>query len=100
MTVSQTTNLVNQFVTVSWTEFTPSNRRRVSGWLTAAFTLYPVQVAQCAGTDPTSITANCDGLDVQDAEPGSAGQTTQVNGLTGKAVSTPRVAPAASASRS
>jgi hypothetical protein len=86
VTVSQTTNLVNQFVTVSWTGFTPSNRQGFPGGY-SDFTLYPVQVAECAGADPSSITANCDGLTYMTQEPGAAGPTTEVDGLTGKAVS-------------
>jgi len=46
-----------------------------------------VQVAQCEGTDPSSITANCDGLSYMVQEPGAAGPTTEADGLTGKAVS-------------
>jgi hypothetical protein len=86
--VSQTTNLTNQFVTVSWTGFTPSNTEGLSGGYNDNFTLYPVQVAECAGTDPSSILANCDGLQFDVQEPGKAGPTTQVEATTGKAVST------------
>jgi hypothetical protein len=86
VTVSQTTNLVNQFVTVSWTGFTPSNTSETGG-IYNTDAAYPVQVAECAGTDPGSVTANCDGLDYSIQEPGSAGPTTQVDALTGAAVS-------------
>jgi hypothetical protein len=87
-TVSQTSNLVNQFVSVSWTSLTPSRSSDgMGGGYNFLYTLYPVQVAECAGTDPQSITAKCDGLDDYLQVPGDAGPTTEVDGLTGPAVS-------------
>lgn len=50
VTVSQTRNLVNQMVQVSWTGFTPSSVPTYD----QTSTDYPVMVAQCQGTDPTS----------------------------------------------
>lgn len=49
VTVGQTANLVNQFVTVSWTGFTPSSTVSYSN----VSTNYAVMVAECKGTDPT-----------------------------------------------
>jgi hypothetical protein len=49
VTVSQTTNLVNQMVTVSWTGFTPSSQPQYDNSVTD----YPVMVAQCKGWHPT-----------------------------------------------
>jgi hypothetical protein len=46
--VSQTTNLTNQMVVVSWTGFTPSTNVPYD----PASTDYPVMVAQCRGSDP------------------------------------------------
>jgi hypothetical protein len=51
VTVSQTTNLVNQTIQVSWTGFTPSGTGG-SPVYNASGTDYPVMVAQCRGTDP------------------------------------------------
>lgn len=51
-TVSQTGNLVNQMVHVSWTGFTPSSTTLYD----AAATNYPVMVAECRGTNPSSLT--------------------------------------------
>jgi hypothetical protein len=50
VTVSQTTNLVNQMVQVSWTGFTPSSQPTYDN----GQTIYPVMVAECKGTDPTT----------------------------------------------
>ena len=48
VTVSQTRNLVNQMVQVSWTGFTPSSQPTYDNEETA----YPVMVAECKGTNP------------------------------------------------
>ncbi len=50
VTVSQTKDLVNQMVQVSWTGFTPSSQPIYDNTSTD----YPVMVAQCRGTDPSS----------------------------------------------
>lgn len=52
VTVNQTSNLVNQMVHVSWTGFTPSS----TSLYDAAATDYPVMVAECRGTNPSSLT--------------------------------------------
>jgi len=52
VTVNQTTELVNQFVTVSWTNFTPSNTQGETGGYSGQYTMYPVEVSECAGADP------------------------------------------------
>ena len=49
VTVSQTRNLVNQKVQVTWTGFTPS-----ATLLTTRATDYPVMIAECEGAHPTS----------------------------------------------
>jgi hypothetical protein len=49
-TVSQTTNLVNQMVKVSWTGFTPSSQPTYD----STSTDYPVMIAECKGLDPTN----------------------------------------------
>jgi hypothetical protein len=50
VTVTQTSNLVNQQVQVSWTNFTPS-----SGLVyNPSNVAYPVMVAECKGTNPSS----------------------------------------------
>jgi hypothetical protein len=54
VTVSQTRDLVNQFVTVSWTGFTPSHDLGGSGYI-PNLTEYPVEVSECSGTAPTSL---------------------------------------------
>ena len=51
VTVSQTSNLVNQMVHVSWTGFTPSSTPLYD----AAATDYPVMVAECRGANPASL---------------------------------------------
>jgi hypothetical protein len=51
VTVSQTANLTNQMVVVSWTGFTPSNP---TTQYDNTATDYPVMVAECKGTNPTS----------------------------------------------
>ena len=50
VTVSQTRNLVNQMVQVSWTGFTPSSQPTYDNEETA----YPVMVAECKGTNPAN----------------------------------------------
>jgi hypothetical protein len=59
VTVSQTTDLVNQMIHVSWSNFTPSHGP--AGYNPSA-TEYPVMVAECAGdspgTDPADL-AKC-----------------------------------------
>ena len=47
VTVSQTANLTNQILQVSWTHFTPSGPPGVAGVYNQALTTYPVMVAQC-----------------------------------------------------
>jgi hypothetical protein len=68
VSVSQVGSLVNQVVQVSWTGFTPST----SVTYDPGATLYPVMVAECAGTDPRSD-ADCFGAD----NGGVAGQFSQ-----------------------
>lgn len=58
VSVSQVSSLVNQVVQVSWSGFTPST----SVTYDPGATLYPVMVAECAGTDPRSST-DCFGAD-------------------------------------
>ena len=53
VTVSQTTDLVNQMVQVSWTGFTPTPADTLP--YTASSTLYPVMIAECRGDDPSSM---------------------------------------------
>ena len=50
VTVSQTSSLVNQMVQVSWTNFTPSSALIYN----ASNTVYPVMVAECNTTNPSS----------------------------------------------
>lgn len=59
VTVSQTTNLVNQIISVSWTNFTPSNNQHAAppGY-SATLTMYPVMIAECSGDSPGSSAAN------------------------------------------
>ena len=87
VTVSQTRNLVNQMIQVSWTGFTPSSQQTYDN----TDTDYPVMIAECKGLDPTSP-AHCYGA-TNGGEPASFGQygpsntsygTTAANG-TGKA---------------
>jgi hypothetical protein len=56
VTVDQTSNLVNQEVQVHWANFTPS----VNTPYGPSSTLYPVMIAECAGTSPAS-SADCYG---------------------------------------
>jgi hypothetical protein len=58
VTVSQTTQLVNQMVHVSWTNFTPSSALAYDPTNVA----YPVMVTECKGTDPSSP-ADCYGAE-------------------------------------
>src|SRR6516225_7553168 len=56
VTVSQSCNLVNQLVQVSWTNFTPSVPNNSPGpFYTNTATYYAVMVAECHGTAPTSM---------------------------------------------
>ena len=64
-TVSRTTQLANQMVRVSWTNFTPSSSLVYNNENVA----YPVMVTECKGTDPSSP-ADCYG-----AENGGVGST-------------------------
>jgi hypothetical protein len=50
VTVNQTSDLVNQEVQVNWSNFTPS----VNAPYGPSSTLYPVMVAECVGTNPSS----------------------------------------------
>ncbi len=50
VTVSQTKNLDNQMVQVSWTGFTPSSQPTYDN----EQTIYPVMVAECKGTRPAT----------------------------------------------
>ncbi len=65
VTVSQTTNLTNQMVQVSWTGFTPSSQPTYD----SGQTIYPVMIAECKGTDPTTP------ADCYDAENGGIAPT-------------------------
>jgi hypothetical protein len=56
VTVDQTSSLVNQMVQVNWANFTPS----VNTPYGPSSTLYPVMIAECAGTNPAS-SADCYG---------------------------------------
>src|SRR5215469_3251241 len=56
VTVSQSCNLVNQLVGVSWTNFTPSVPNNSFGpYYTNTLTNYGVMVAECQGTNPASM---------------------------------------------
>jgi outer membrane biosynthesis protein TonB len=50
VTVSQTKNLVNQMIQVSWTGFTPSSQPTYDN----EQTIYPVMIAECKGTNPAT----------------------------------------------
>jgi hypothetical protein len=52
VTVSQTTNLTNQFIQVTWKGFTPSGPPGVPGVYNQDLTTYPVMVAQCNTIKP------------------------------------------------
>jgi hypothetical protein len=59
VTVSQTTNLVNQMVTVKWTNFTPSLQgKKPAPLYNPATTAYPVVVAECPGDSPGTAPAD------------------------------------------
>jgi hypothetical protein len=59
VTVSQSCNLVNQLVEVSWAGFTPSVPNNSPGpYYTNTATYYGVMVAECQGTAPASMD-NC-----------------------------------------
>ena len=56
VTVSQACNLVNQLISVSWTNFTPSVPNDSSGpYYTNTLTNYAVMVAECRGAAPKSM---------------------------------------------
>jgi len=83
VTVSQTTNLVNQTIKVNWTGFTPSSEATYDNDVTD----YPVMIAECKGLDPTNPN-NCYDA-TNGGEPASFGKygpgntaygTTQANG--------------------
>jgi hypothetical protein len=88
VTVSQTTNLVNQMVTVQWTNFTPSlEGKKPAPNFNPSSTAYPVVVAECKGDSPGTSPADlakCYGA----ANPGLTtpappfGQTTEVYATT------------------
>lgn len=82
VTVSQTASLVNQFVTVSWTGFTPSHDLGGSGYV-PTLTEYPVEISECRGAAPSSL-AQCYGADSPlQLTFLSAGPGNEVYGLTG-----------------
>lgn len=56
VTVSKTTGLGNEAVTVTWTGFRPSSAQQLQngGDSFDTSTLYPVRVYQCRGNDPTT----------------------------------------------
>jgi hypothetical protein len=58
VTVSQTTNLVNQMIKVSWTGFTPSSQPTYDNVATD----YPVEVVECRGWNPQTP-EDCYGAD-------------------------------------
>jgi hypothetical protein len=68
VTVSQTKNLTNQMVQVSWTGFTPSSQLTYDN----TDTDYPVMMAECKGLHPTNPT-QCYGA-TNGGEPASFGQ--------------------------
>jgi hypothetical protein len=55
VTVSDTTDITNQTVRVSWTGFTPSNLQGGFPYYQYDYTLYPVMVVECKGAHPTSV---------------------------------------------
>ena len=52
VTVSQTKNLTNQMIQVSWSNFTPSGPAGVPGVYNQQLTTYPVMVAECNTLHP------------------------------------------------
>ena len=68
VTVSQTKNLTNQMVQVSWTGFSPSSELTYDNTNTD----YPVMIAECKGLHPTNPT-QCYGA-TNGGEPASFGQ--------------------------
>jgi hypothetical protein len=68
VTVSQTTDLTNQMVQVSWTAFSPSSQLTYDN----TDTDYPVMIAECKGLHPTNPT-QCYGA-TNGGEPASFGQ--------------------------
>lgn len=65
VTVSQTKDLVNQTVKVSWTGFTPTKPTPFSGGIPYSnqYSVYPVEVAECQGdspgADPADLASHC-----------------------------------------
>jgi hypothetical protein len=56
VTVSQTRDMVNQSVRVSWTGFTPSNMEGASGrYYDERQMTYPVMIVECRGLRPTRV---------------------------------------------
>jgi hypothetical protein len=76
VTVSQTGNLVDQVVHVSWQYLTPSLSEEKAPNPPAAF-FYADDVYQCQGTDPSSI-ANCYNPSAADVQEGPRNATTGV----------------------
>src|SRR5579859_6759866 len=56
VTVSQTTNLVDQLVHVSWSVFTPSVNFAAGPYYTNTGAYYGVMAVECRGTNPTTWT--------------------------------------------
>jgi len=82
VTVSQATNLVNQTLSVCWTNFTPSVHVPYSNFLTQ----YPVMVAVCPGASPGTSPANLTlcyvGQSGLSNSNGKYGPTTEAYGVT------------------
>ena len=86
VTVSQTRNLVNQVVHLSWTNFTPSTSQ--SDGITPEpdnqpTTLYHVAIYECRGTNPTSPVGNGDSQTSKQCY--DIWNVTQVNAVAGAA---------------
>jgi hypothetical protein len=75
VTASQTTDLVNQTVQVSWANFTPSSSTAYD----TQSSLYAVMVAECIGSDPTSW-SKCYGASNAGVE-GSSGSSGPYNAV-------------------
>ena len=82
VTVTQTASLVNQMITVCWTNFTPSAHLPYS----SNNTTYPVMVAMCAGASPGTLPANISncylGQSGLNQSNGPYGPTTEVYSVT------------------
>jgi ABC-type phosphate transport system substrate-binding protein len=57
VTVSDTKDLTNQTVTVSWKGFTPSNTQGGFPYYQYDYSLYPVMVVECRGEHPKNYTS-------------------------------------------